>query len=112
MSNIYSDVGKKIRIYRKANNYTQEELGEILRIDQSYLGRIERGEINVTLETLFKIADALKISPSRLLENRNERSKLRTDALDKIDALLHTLDTSDLQVIHRLLKEVLSFKHS
>lgn len=112
MSTIYTDVGKKIRVYRKANNYTQEELGEILKIDQSYLGRIERGEINVTLETLFKIADALKISPSQLFEIRNERSKVRSDALEKIDALLHTLDTSDLQVIHRLLKEVLSLKRS
>ena len=36
---------KKIRLYRKARSLTQEELGEYLEIDQSYLGRIERGKL-------------------------------------------------------------------
>ncbi|WP_430161796.1 helix-turn-helix domain-containing protein [Paenibacillus lautus] len=36
-------------MYRKARKLTQEELGEYLQIDQSYLGRIERREVNITL---------------------------------------------------------------
>lgn len=111
MSSIYSDVGKKIRVYRKANNYTQDELGEILKIDQSYLGRIERGEINVTLETLSKIAEALHINPSQLLENQKRQSRNKSDTLDKIDTLLLMLDASDLEIVHRLLKEALSLKN-
>lgn len=70
MSSI-NNVGNMIRKYRRANKYTQEELGEILQIDQSYLGRIERGEINITLDTLFKIANSLRVKPSELLEDKN-----------------------------------------
>ncbi|SEO72688.1 helix-turn-helix domain-containing protein [Paenibacillus sp. OV219] len=82
MFNINASVGKKIRLYRKAMNLTQDELGEILHIDQSYLGRIERGEINVTLETLWKISDALQINPSQLLETSSRSSdKVRADTL-------------------------------
>ncbi len=66
-----NNVGNMIRKYRRANKYTQEELGEILQIDQSYLGRIERGEINITLDTLFKIANSLRVKPSELLEDKN-----------------------------------------
>lgn len=36
-------------------------------IDRSYVGRIERGEVNITLEKLYEIASALKCSPKDLL---------------------------------------------
>lgn len=71
MSSINIDVGNMIRKYRRANKYTQDELGEILQINQSYLGRIERGEVNITLDTLSKIANSLRVKPSELLEDKN-----------------------------------------
>uniref|UniRef100_UPI00403EDEAF helix-turn-helix domain-containing protein n=1 Tax=Paenibacillus sp. FSL R5-0744 TaxID=2921656 RepID=UPI00403EDEAF len=37
-----------MRLYRKARKLTQEQLGDRLQIDQSYLGRIERGEVNIS----------------------------------------------------------------
>lgn len=36
-------------------------------IDRSYVGRIERGEVNITVEKLYQIANVLKCSPSELL---------------------------------------------
>lgn len=112
MTNLYLQVGKKIRLYRKARNFTQEELGEYLQIDQSYLGRIERGEVNITLDTLYKISSALRVSPAQLLENeKNVRdNRLRSDILDKIDTLLIPLTNNELQGVHRLLKEALALK--
>ncbi|QCT04384.1 DNA-binding helix-turn-helix protein [Paenibacillus algicola] len=113
MSNPYLQVGKKIRLYRKARKLTQEELGEILKIDQSYIGRIERGEVNITLDTIYKISDALQITPVQLLEDeKNDREgKLRTDILDKIDILLIPLTVDELQGVHRVIKEVLALKN-
>lgn len=107
MSNIYYQVGKKIRLYRKARKLTQEELGEILQIDQSYIGRIERGDINITLETITKIADALDVKPSQLLEEDQYSSidKLKSETLDKITLMLLSRNTSELQIVHMLLKE-------
>ncbi|MCW3792641.1 helix-turn-helix domain-containing protein [Paenibacillus sp. LS1] len=109
MSNIYLRVGKKIRLYRKARKLTQEELGEQLRIDQSYLGRIERGEVNITIETLDKIAISLHITPSQLLEDEKHdvKNKLKADIMDKIDTTLLSLSNKELEVIHRLIKDAL-----
>ncbi|MCP1136290.1 helix-turn-helix domain-containing protein [Paenibacillus polysaccharolyticus] len=111
MSNIFLRVGKKIRLYRKARKLTQEELGELLQIDYSYLGRIERGEVNITIETLNKIANALNIAPSQLLEeDKKSNDKLKTDILEKIDTTLLSLSTKELEVLHRLIKEAIVLK--
>lgn len=112
MSNIYLRVGKRIRLYRKARKLTQEELGEQLRIDQSYLGRIERGEVNITIETLDKIAISLGIVPSQLLEDekRDVMNKSKTDLLEKIDTTLLSLSSKELEVVHRLIKDALLLK--
>lgn len=84
-----------------------------MQIDQSYLGRIERGEVNITLDTLYKISKALRITPDQLLKNeKNVRDgKLNSEILDKIDVLLLSLTNDELQGILRLLKEVLALKN-
>ncbi|PQP83585.1 transcriptional regulator [Paenibacillus sp. PCH8] len=112
MSNIFLRVGKKIRLYRKARKLTQEELGELLQIDYSYLGRIERGEVNITLETLSKIANALHIAPSQLLEDDKHYSKdkIKIEILEKIDTTILSLSSKELEVLHRLIKDALMFK--
>lgn len=46
---------------------SQEDLGLGCDLDQSYIGKIERGEVNVTLETLLKIAHYLKCRVSDLV---------------------------------------------
>lgn len=100
-----------IKKYRRASNYTQEELGEILQIDQSYIGRIERGEINITLDTLTKIAKALGIEPAILLETKQSVSdKSKAKILEKIDTQLLTLNTSELMIVQNILREILQFK--
>lgn len=112
MSNIFLRVGKKVRLYRKARKLTQEELGERLQIDYSYLGRIERGEVNITIETLNKIANALNIAPSQLLEDDKHdcKDKSKTAILEKIDTTLLSLSSKELEVLHRLIKDALVLK--
>lgn len=60
-------VGKKIRITRRKLGLTQEELSEKVSLHVSTLGRIERGEMNSPIQTINKIATALKIKPKELL---------------------------------------------
>lgn len=62
-------LGKKIKDLRKRFNYTQEKLSELADIDYKYLQKIEgKNPPNLKLETLEKIADAFKISLSKLLD--------------------------------------------
>ncbi|WP_180118426.1 helix-turn-helix domain-containing protein [Acinetobacter sp. YH12096] len=61
------EIGQLIRKKRKEKKITQEALALQCGIDRSYIGRIERGEVNITIEKLYEIALALKISPKELL---------------------------------------------
>ena len=46
---------------------SQEQLALLCNMDRSYLGRIERGEVNPTLEKIYEVANTLNISPTLLL---------------------------------------------
>ncbi len=67
----YINLGFKIAYYRKKAGFTQEYFAELIDKSVSFVGQIEGpGTVRgVSLETLFKIAQVLKISPSKLLED-------------------------------------------
>lgn len=68
VSEIVRIIGQRIRYYRNKRNYTQEKLSEISGLHATYIGQVERGEKNVTLESLKRITSALDISLSQLFE--------------------------------------------
>lgn len=61
----YTDLLKKvafnIKIERMKRNLTQSQLAEMINVHEKYIGKIETGRQNLTLKTLFKIAQALEI---------------------------------------------------
>lgn len=60
--------GKRLKFLRLDKNLTQLELAEILDMSPNFIGMIERGERNTTVENVFNIARALGIKPSNLFE--------------------------------------------
>lgn len=60
-------LGKAIRAARLEVGVSQERLALLAEVDRSYLGRIERGDNNVALLTLIKIAGALEMPATELL---------------------------------------------
>lgn len=60
--------GKRLKTLRLNSDLTQLELAEILDMSPNFIGMIERGERNTTVENVFKIARALNIKPSNLFE--------------------------------------------
>ncbi|WP_180102112.1 helix-turn-helix domain-containing protein [Acinetobacter sp. YH12126] len=60
-------IGTKIRVTRKSKSISQEQLALRTAIDRSYLGRIERGEVSITVEKLYQISQTLDIDPRHLL---------------------------------------------
>ncbi|MEK2602920.1 helix-turn-helix transcriptional regulator [Burkholderia arboris] len=62
------ELGRSIRARRLALDISQESLAHLASIDRSHMGKIERGERNVTLMNLLKIARALSCRPSDLLQ--------------------------------------------
>ena len=66
----YITLGLKIAYYRRKAGYTQDYFAELIDKSVSFVGQVEgTGTVRgISLETLFKIAQVLKISPSKLLE--------------------------------------------
>ena len=65
---ILSQFGKKVKSFRNERNISQEKLAELSKLDRTYISSVERGQRNIGVLNIIKIADALKISASSLLE--------------------------------------------
>jgi len=63
--------GERVRQIRKKNNLSQEELAFQANVHRTYIGMVERAEKNITLLNIKKIADALKVQISELMEINN-----------------------------------------
>ena len=61
-------VGQVLQRFREQKNQSQELVSGLAGIGRTHLSAIERGERKPTLETFFKIADALGVKPSVLVE--------------------------------------------
>ena len=68
MSKIAKTVGQRIRNYRTQLGYSQEKLAELSGCHPTYIGQLERGEKNATLESVEKISSALGVTLSKLFE--------------------------------------------
>ena len=62
-----SAVGTRIRLLRSAQGYSQEAFARACGLDRTYIGGIERGERNLGLINLVRIAKALGVPPAELL---------------------------------------------
>ncbi|MFW9882673.1 MAG: helix-turn-helix domain-containing protein [Candidatus Thorarchaeota archaeon] len=60
-------IGKNIRAFRKKKRISQEELAFKANLDRSYIGSVERGERNVAVLNIKKIAAALRIKPKDIV---------------------------------------------
>ena len=65
MADINKRVGEKIRFYREKKGLTQEALAFEAGLHRAYVGQIERGEKNIGIQNLEKIAKALSIKASK-----------------------------------------------
>lgn len=54
-------IGKRIRALRKAQGFSQEDFAAVAELGRSYMGRVERGEQNISMQSLIQIALTLKV---------------------------------------------------
>ncbi|HDR6819594.1 helix-turn-helix domain-containing protein [Bacillus thuringiensis] len=112
MSNFLKLVGENIRILRKKRGLTQEELAERINLQQAYIGGIERGERNISMLTLQKIAVGLEIPPDKIFNFSNINSlenPQQEEFLSIITSLLHQKNVDELQFILKFLHNFSEF---
>lgn len=64
--------GQNLRAIRKSKGFSQERLAHDAGIDRSYVGKIERGQVNITLEKIYRFAGLLECSPKDLIVDLNQ----------------------------------------
>ena len=69
MKNILEQVGLNIILLREKQGLTQEKLAHLAGLHRAYIGQIERGEKNIGIRNLGKIAKALNVSVKSLLSS-------------------------------------------
>jgi transcriptional regulator with XRE-family HTH domain len=65
---LHKDFGKRIQELRRERGMTQEDLAGEVGVDRSYMGFLERGEKNATLDKIGKIAKAFRIRLKELFD--------------------------------------------
>lgn len=68
MQEVQNKLGKRIAELRKKRGFSQEGFAHECGFHRSYMGAVERGEKNITIQLIAKIAKALKISLSELFK--------------------------------------------
>lgn len=66
IQSIKKGFGERLREIRKSRRISQEALASICGLDRTYIGGVERGERNISLVNIYKIAHALQIMPREL----------------------------------------------
>jgi len=93
-------VGERIRNERKSAGLTQEGLGEKAELSYKYIGELERGQVNASLDTLYRIATALGTTIDKLiLKGTTPKSKMLQKKYN-----LPKLTPKDIASIKRSLK--------
>ena len=72
------ELGRRVREYRRAlaASVSQEQLADRAGLHRTYVGHVERGEVNLTVYNLTRLAAALEVDPAELVRG------LRPDASD------------------------------
>jgi transcriptional regulator with XRE-family HTH domain len=109
MSDLRKSVGNRIRDIRKAKGLTQQQLAEQSNLDDAYIGAVERGERNFSIDTLEKIVNALEIQSMELFPVKHSLSAVtiaRQKAKDEFAAMIDNLSKERIEAILRINEEL------
>lgn len=109
MSELSKLIGQRIRNYRTQQKLSQEKLAELSGCHPTYIGQVERGEKNATLESIEKITSALNISLSQLFEKLGNDETSDNIPL-KVYEFFSAKTKSEQEHLYRLLIEMDSYK--
>ncbi|CAM4186488.1 transcriptional regulator with XRE-family HTH domain [Paenibacillus endophyticus] len=114
MSEIAGLVGENIRQLRKKRGFSQEQLALRADINASYMGQVERGEKNPTIDVLGKIAFALQTPLEKLVDvvslSDPSQEPLEDEYATKVVHQMNGLSLKEQEAIYRFVKQLVQFK--
>lgn len=109
MSKLSIEIGQRIRSYRLQNGLNQEELAEKCGLHPTYIGQVERGEKNATLESVSKIANGLSLPLSKLFENMGNEADIENYPAGAYDLML-SLPTDEQEKMIKIMHMIIQMK--
>lgn len=94
-------LGERVRELRKSAELTQEELGELAELNYKFIGELERGRVNVSLDAIVRIAAGLRVKIGDLFSK--EKVPLQK-VIVKEKSPLSQFSPQDLQLIKKALR--------
>ncbi|MFB5676853.1 helix-turn-helix domain-containing protein [Paenibacillus terreus] len=105
MSDLRQLVGTRIRAMRNAKGLTQQKLADIAGLDYRYIGALERGERNFSIDTLEKVLIALNVSLSELMYSDSEinnAGSLKREAIDEFTGIVSSLNEKQISSLRKI----------
>lgn len=106
MTTLRNSVGERIRAIRKAKGLTQQQLAELSGLDDAYIGSVERGERNFSIDTLEKILIGLSAPSYSLFYDTD--SDIDSEQLKKLDnyrLIISELSSKQSQNLNNIISE-------
>lgn len=100
-SDMRRKLGARIKELRKAAGITQEELGEKASLNYKFIGELERGQVNVSLDSLSRIVEALRVNIADLFSG--EKIKVQRVLIKEKNAVTK-LSERDRELIKKALR--------
>ncbi len=108
MNELLIKLGDRIRTLRNEQKLSQENLAEKSELHPTYIGRIERAEVNVTITALNRIASALGMKITELLSFpiTGEIVSKEETSIFNIIGLIEKVNPQSIDLVSRVLKEI------
>lgn len=103
-------IGKRLRNIRMRRGLSQEALAHRASIHPTYIGQLERGEKNATLETINKIARALDIELIDLFNFTSTKEQNQNEQMELLQNKLKEVSEKDQQVILNIMDVLVEWK--
>ncbi|MRG86883.1 helix-turn-helix domain-containing protein [Salinibacillus xinjiangensis] len=103
-------IGDRIRLLRKKAGLSQEELGHRAGLHPTYIGQLERGEKNATLESIDKVANALRVSLDAIVGFTDTKITAQNETLIEIIQYLNKANFEEQKVILKIVKLLIEWR--
>lgn len=105
MSESLKKLGRRVRHFRTERGLSQEKVAEQSGISSKYMSDLERGEANVSILVLERVAANLGTTPIDLLDNKHEAE--RGLLVKEIEEFLRTASDDKVRMVYRIVKGVI-----
>ncbi|SDK35733.1 helix-turn-helix domain-containing protein [Sediminibacillus albus] len=103
-------VGERLRTIRKMKVLSQEELAHAAGLHPTYIGQLERGEKNPTIDTIDKVTSSLGISLSELFRLTENLKEDQSETILQLRSQINQLSEEDRKTIIKIIDVMVEWK--